>query len=266
MVRLHRAGWVLASGLLLTGCDVVSGIWWTLAIVFGLVGLFVTWVSFVDGEPGVGFFGLLVLLFAFWLSPVLVSEVPWIGPPTAAKLGLPSASEAQPKRTSRIVQAAVPAQPKAQLLETKKQLVAIREKAEKLGPMRDRYQAELSDYERTLRKKLPATGVASHEELLRRRDEHLETALLLERAAELAYYIRWLTDQLQEYDTQRLELDQAVWKLEKIIEMSEVADQEQLAELRRTILRTQELVDKQVPTPQKQDVAELEAQLFQRLR
>jgi hypothetical protein len=151
MVRLHRAGWVLASGLLLTGCDVVSGIWWTLAIVFGLVGLLVTWVSFVDGEPGVGFFGLLVLLFAFWLSPVLVSEVPWIGPPTAAKLGLPSASEAQPKRTSRIVQAAVPAQPKAQLLETKKQLVAIREKAEKLGPMRDRYQAELSDYERTTR-------------------------------------------------------------------------------------------------------------------
>jgi len=61
-------------------------------------------------------------------------------------------------------------------------------------------------------------------------------------------------------------LEQAHWKLEHFIEMSKVASAEEMESISKAILTANATLDKEMPTPQKQDLSSIQQKLFSELK
>lgn len=88
---------------------------------------------------------------------------------------------------------------------------------------------------------------------------------MLHRAAVLERVLPVLERRAQELTRTIAALAQKEWELEHIVELEAVASAAELEDVRRILAHAEALVDERTSPPEKQDVAELEAGLFDRL-
>jgi hypothetical protein len=223
---------------------------WVLFIALGagaLIALVSSIAQFSDDEPGTGI-GLLVLTIlagngAYWAYPGTTS------PQTRAVEQL--AVERGPQRQLDITRA------------TYKKLEAHLDK--KVRPLREKYQGEYEDYVSQLQNQLPKSKFLSHEDLLKHKDSELGLVNVLNRAAVLEHALRWLDKKLAEGDRTLKTLDQNAWRLEKLMEMNEVASKEEGDTVLKIVASAEALLTERITPPENQDVAEIEAKLFARI-
>ncbi|MFB6277210.1 MAG: hypothetical protein ABEI32_13820 [Halothece sp.] len=136
------------------------------------------------------------------------------------------------------------------------------DRKEKVLPLKEEYSKMYSQYYPQLATELKETVINSHEELLRNCDNNLELCSLLNRVAKLSYYIEKLNDRLNEIRINLIKLDNNLWDLERTFELSQIFSNDELEHVEKLIQETQGKIDSQVPPPQKQDIASLEAEIF----
>ena len=154
----------------------------------------------------------------------------------------------------------------AHLKETRQAMDALKQHLEeKVVPLKLQYQRERSSYLTKLKPQLKASGLQSHEALLRGKEEHLALSNLLERTAILEHSIQWLQEKEKTGERTLLKLDQEVWRMEKLQEMREVATKEDLKSITEIMTTAQAVIDEAIPLPERQDLALMEQDLFTRL-
>jgi hypothetical protein len=134
-----------------------------------------------------------------------------------------------------------------------------------LEPLRRRYEQEHAAYVEKLGPAIRKAGVKSHRELCERGGAEQELANMLHRAAVLERALPMLARRTQDEARTISALRQKEWELEHMIELEAVASAAELDEVRQILSRAEALVDERATVPEKQDVAELEASLFERI-
>lgn len=133
-----------------------------------------------------------------------------------------------------------------------------------LDPLRRKYEREHAVYVEKLGPAISKAGVKSHRELLERGASGQEITNMLHRAAVLERALPVLERRTQDESGTIIALSQKEWVLEHMIELEAVASRAELDEVRRILAHAEALVDERTSVPEKQDVAELEADLFNR--
>ncbi len=153
-----------------------------------------------------------------------------------------------------------------QLHSAEKAMVRLAHHVEsKLDPLRKKYVAERDSYVARLRVELPKSGLKTHAALLASGETHAAVADLLVRAAVLERSIRWLEAKRADATTTLRTLDQRTWMLRKLVELQDVAPDEDRIEVAGVVAAADAIVDQKLDPPAKQELAELEAQVFTRI-
>ena len=106
----------------------------------------------------------------------------------------------------------------------KQKKIEIRQKPEKnLVKLWNKYKTEQSILQKKVQRKIKQSGVQSHQELLLNQSKHKELSHYLKRLAILRHNLKWLASSIEKAKGNPLDLEQAEWKLEHFLEMSEVA-------------------------------------------
>jgi hypothetical protein len=273
-------GLALAAATL-PGCSVEAGdnlfvFQWVVVACIVLVALVGTGLSLAMDEPGLGGVWFLVCgglaprvyrgLAGFWFLVCGVLAL-WVYP------GLPSQmpsnverreNEVERQRQRQVrVHAERAASPRGQRERTQRQIGQLRTKiSEEYEPREAAYTDELQGYLRTLRRDLPKTGLKSQEELLRNREEHLELAFTLDKAAKTKFWIDWLGQRRTQAQRTLVELEHKEWELGKRVDLGEIASEAELEEIEATLARAQVLIDERTPGPERQDVAVMQEAIF----
>jgi hypothetical protein len=159
----------------------------------------------------------------------------------------------------------VEASPRFQLGQAREGRVRLEAHLATLEPLRKKYEREQAGYLEKLGPAIKKAGVKSHRELLERGGAEHEITTMLHRAAVLERALPLLVRRSQDASQTIAALSQKEWELEHMIELEAVASRAELDEVRRILAHAESLVDERVGVPEKQDVAELEAGLFNRL-
>ena len=149
----------------------------------------------------------------------------------------------------------------------KQKKIEIRQKPEKnLVKLWNKYKTEQSILQKKVQRKIKQSGVQSHQELLLNQSKHKELSHYLKRLAILRHNLKWLASSIEKAKGNPLDLEQAEWKLEHFLEMSEVASSNEMGNITKVILTANATLDNEIPTPQQQDLAGLQQQLFTELK
>ena len=263
---------LLSFPLLLSGCGLSWAENWIVIAIFAALGLILILIGgalIADDEGGMGCFILIVALLFCFVAYVSYRGMQ-LNEDAQARMEFEAAAAAYQQQIAdqqKEQAAAQKASPAFHVKQTKEKLSEVKKRTEeKLVPLQKQYSQELNGYRRQLKDDLARLPAVSYEEMVRDRAKYLEQLNLMERASLLQYNLDWLYREIEASRVSTLELDQAAWKFEKLQEMSEVADEAQMEELRRAILTANEILERDVPTPEKQDLARLQAQLFEELR
>lgn len=127
---------------------------------------------------------------------------------------------------------------------------------------RGAWQSESANLRRTLGPALAKTGAKSHEDLLNQTQTQQDTINLLNRAANLRVLLSELDSIVASTKRSLAELDQQVWKLQKVVELKRVASPEEAEAVARALEKATELATRQQTPSKKEDIAAAEAQLF----
>jgi hypothetical protein len=134
--------------------------------------------------------------------------------------------------------------------------------AETLEPLREKYDAELATCRTTLASEFRKARVASRDDLLARREEYPDLEQALERAAVLEHATSWLGAKIAEAQKMARALDQSAWRLEKLVELDEVATTDERESLRRAIATAEAVLDEKVSALASAEIARREKAIF----
>lgn len=134
-----------------------------------------------------------------------------------------------------------------------------------LKPLYNNYSREYDIYYDSLEDEIRNINVYSHADLLRNCTQHNQICNELERAAILRHSMQWLDGKIKKVDLQVSELEQNLWKMEKKVELSEVASSEEQAEVGKLIASTEILIEENITPPEAQDIAKIEQEIFKSL-
>ena len=188
-------------------------------------------------------------------------------------LGLPACGESKKERELRVErqrqeqerldQEAYQASPRGKLERTREQMALLETKiVEEYKPREGSYGVEYMGFVSDLRAEIPRSGVTSLEELLRNRERYAELAFTLDKAAKTKFWLDRLEKSRREAEATVLQLEHEAWELEKRIDLGEIMTDAELAGIEEAISRAQVLLDEQTPDPERQDIAEIQQELF----
>lgn len=225
---------------------------WLLAAGFGLTAIGMAIAALANLLRGDGGDCLVLLFFAAVLGvPAWAIEPGLVSPREHAR----RADEAK----------ATEASAEYQLGQTRAARAKLANHLANLEPLQKKYEREHAAYLEKLGPALKKAGVKSHRELLERGVAEQETANMLHRAAVLERALPVLARRTEDESRTLSALAQKEWELEHMIELEAVASRTELDEVRKVLAHAEALVDERTGVPEKQDVAELEASLFDRL-
>jgi hypothetical protein len=139
---------------------------------------------------------------------------------------------------------------------------------DKLKPLYENYSSEYNGYYQQLQSIFKApNSINSHEQLLRRckDSEYIETCNLLERTAILNNSIKWLDGKIKNIKVQIAELEQQKWKLNKKIELKDVASVEEYTKINQLITSTQVMLEESLKPPEAQDIGKIQQEIFDQI-
>lgn len=219
------------------------------------------WAGILSGAE----FAIFVGLFYPCLILGLLSFLPYPG------FTLPSTIRADTKRQA--VQPVVTEKPlKVKASRSKRQVVQLRysiknlkEYSEnKLEPLVKSYTQQYQEYFAQVKIKIHKAGITNHETLLRKSGNQ-EIKNLLQRCAILKSSLDWLQNKIANSQQTIAEMDQAAWKLERMIELKEVSPANEREQIEK-LIQTAEIIVKEGTSPsQKQDLGNMEKQIFEEL-
>ena len=157
--------------------------------------------------------------------------------------------------------------PQGQLQNVKRKKVEVQKKInDELQKLLTKFTKESHHLNRVFAQKLKSSPLKSHQELLEKKADFKELYNYLERLSILEYNTQWLRTNLKKAEDSVLDLEQAEWKLEHFIEMSKVTSEEELEMISKAILTANITLDKEIPTPQRQDLASIQQKIFNDVR
>lgn len=239
------------------GCDFWYYTRLSIAVVIGVFGIILGLALLNDDEKSsasvVFALGLVIVFFVY--------------PPDPFDSQQNAEFAAAQKKKKEQKQKEFEASPEGQLQSVKSKIQAVQEKLDKnLLRLAEKYKKESSKLQKDVAKRLRSSGLRSHEELVKNREDHKQLYNYFERLSILEYNINWLHTNIKKAKNSLIDLDQAKWKLEHVIEMSKVASEEDMEAITKAILTANATLDKQIPIPQQQDLAVIQQKLFQNLK
>ena len=139
---------------------------------------------------------------------------------------------------------------------------ALKKRHEEMQKTQAKWTDEYESIRRELQTALKQTGARSHEELLKKPNVPQKTLNLLNRAAHLRVLVAELDALIESADRTLVELDQQIWKLDKMVELNAVTTPEQSAAIKRALASATELVRERTTAINRADIAAEEAKLF----
>ena len=127
------------------------------------------------------------------------------------------------------------------------------------------YSGDYKRYHQFLESEISINNIESHEYLLRNCTQYYDICNYLERAAILRHSIQWLEVKIEKINFQVSELEQNIWKMEKRVELSELASAEEQEEISRLIASTAILLEENITPSEKQDLGKIEQEIFNEL-
>ncbi|AKU99441.1 hypothetical protein AKJ09_06105 [Labilithrix luteola] len=266
---------------------------WALAVVLGIGAAFMVIVTLALAGKGQGAGALGALLVTAFLTGLTFSVQPGTATPSevmnkqvaaySKKIAANKIREAEKRNEEAAQRANAEAEERARLAnqaaerEARKlreaspsyQLEMARTSQQKLKARLDEmlktraaWQSESTNLRRTLAPALAKTGAKSHEELLNQTETQQDTINLLNRAANLHVLLSELESIVASTKRSLSELDQQVWKLQKVVELKRVASPEEAEAVARALEKATELATRQQTPSKKEDIAAAESQLF----
>lgn len=225
---------------------------WILAcvvIVIAAFGVVLAGMALSEGESGVG--AMLFVVALLLGLPAIPIEPGFVSPRERAR----RAAEAAAKDNS----------PPSQLARARAARPKLEAQLATLAPLRRRFDREHAAYVDTLGPLLRKIGAKTHRELLERGAEEREAADMLHRAAVLERALPILERRERELSHTIAALGQKEWELTHMMDLEAALSATELDDVRRVLAHAEALVDERGAPSEKQDVAELEAALFDRL-
>jgi len=222
-----------------------------------LLGVFFTISTFAEGEVAGGCVVTLIPLVCIGLG---IWAYPGMTSPRA--IALVEAREYREQLVQKEEEQRHSETPAYQLDKARRAKEALEKRHKEMGKTRADWQREFDELRSDLNRKLPATGVKSHQELVSRSDISQHTINLLNRAAHLRVLLAEIDGLLASADRTVLELDQQIWKLNKIIQLNNVTTHEESAAIQRALATATELVAERTSPAKREDIAAEEAKLF----
>ena len=254
--------------------------WWYFPILIPIVGVVIVFLSvigLVDGEPIGGIIGLffahfmVIASYQYFMYPEkfeegyapykVVVESDQSNDNDTMYNVVKIKSSAQEKKPAPIKEYPPP----IQLKKLKRQRTQIEERIDsKLQPLLQQYQQDFEEIQEKIKEVMKDAKIKSHEQLLRSDNTLLKN--YFERIAILKFNTNWLQTNIGDLQEKVLALDQAEWKIQRYIEMQSVSTPEEMEEIMSLSVNAQAVLEATIPVPDKQDLAEIEASLFNALK
>jgi hypothetical protein len=135
----------------------------------------------------------------------------------------------------------------------------VREQKQVVG----RRAPELAKYKRDLRRLRRKSGLKSHQELAKAGKSANKLRRALSRAARLQKQDTFLRSRITRSNEHREELEDKLWELERQAEINGVISEEETRSLERLLASAEATIEESLPVDMKQDLAAIEAQLFE---
>jgi hypothetical protein len=135
---------------------------------------------------------------------------------------------------------------------------------DRLKPKQSEYEAEYKKNVQEVTDGLNDSPIKTHEELLKKCNQYYDVCNKLERAAVLKYSTQFLDSKIRKIDFQISQLEQNVWKINKKMELSEIASTEEQDKINELIAKTKIIIEDVDKTPplEAQDVAKIQQDIF----
>lgn len=240
---------------------------WVLTIILGIVVvgcLILAVAALSDSEGGAAAFLAFVAVLAgggaYWAYPGKAS------PREKAEVEFREKVAVELKeQETKIAKKRTEAAPQAQLDKAKATRSELQRNLDmEVRPLRVKYQREYGGYVEQLKLMIPKSRLRTHKDLLENRDSNIDLINILNRTATLEHALAWLDKKISNGDRAIKTLDQNAWRLEKLIEMNQIASQEESDSVRRIVANAEALLDEKTVPEAKQDVAAIEAKLFEK--
>lgn len=272
--------WILGAG------TVFYMGWWYFPILLPIIGIVIVFLSIMglaEGEPIGGIIGLFfahfmaIASYQYFMHPEKFEEGydPYVfeadHPYQTAGNSAPNNANPQNTVNSTVsTQEKKPAPikevpPPIQLKKLKRQRTQIEERIDsKLQPLLQQYQQDFEEIQGKIKEVMKDAKIKSHEELVRSDNTLLKN--YFERIAILKFNTNWLQTNIGDLQEKVFALDQAEWKIQRYIEMQSVSTPEEMEEIMSLSVNAQAVLEATIPVPDKQDLAEIEASLFNALK